>query len=198
MASTIRPVPTRCPWCGTDPSYVAYHDDEWGVPVHDDRHLFEMLTLEGAQAGLSWKTILDKRSGYREAFHGFDPVAVADFAPGDVDRLMNDGGIVRNRLKIESAITNARRLLDAQRAYGSFDSYIWGFVGSRPLQNTWASMSAIPSSSEQSVAMSRSLKHLGFAFVGPTTCYAFMQAVGMVNDHLVGCYRHKEIRKLGA
>ncbi|HZR03441.1 MAG TPA: DNA-3-methyladenine glycosylase I [Burkholderiales bacterium] len=183
----------RCDWCGSDARYVRYHDQEWGVPSHDDQHLFEMLILEGAQAGLSWSTILNKRPGYRAAFAGFDAAKVARFEPQDVERLMQDSGIVRNRLKIEAAIKNARAFLEVQQSFGSFDAYIWGFVSGRPIRNAWSSLSEVPARTEQSDAMSVDLKKRGFAFVGSTICYAFMQAVGMVNDHIVSCFRHREI-----
>jgi DNA-3-methyladenine glycosylase I len=185
----------RCAWCGTDPLYVAYHDDEWGVPVHDDRHLFEMLVLEGAQAGLSWLTILRKRESYRKAFDGFDIEAVARYSEADVARLLADPGIVRNRLKVASAIRNARRVLDLQDKHGSLDAFLWRYVDGDPVQNTWRSLAEIPVSTAQSDRMSRDLKRLGLNFVGSTICYAFMQSVGMVNDHVVGCFRHAEIRR---
>lgn len=187
---------TRCEWCGTDPLYAAYHDDEWGVPVHDDRRLFELLTLEGAQAGLSWLTILRKRESYRKAFYAFDPARVATCTEEDVARLLADAGIVRNRLKIESAIKNARGVLAVQEEYGSLDTYLWRYVDGIPEQNAWRSMSELPARTELSDAMSKDLKKRGFNFVGSTICYAFMQAVGMVNDHTVDCFRHKEIRDL--
>lgn len=180
----------RCPWCGNDPLYLAYHDHEWGVPLHDDRRLFEMLTLEGAQAGLSWLTILRKRDGYRQAFAGFDPRKVAAFNDDDVARLLADPGIVRNRLKIASTITNAGAILELQSRHGSLDSYLWGFVDGSPVRNSWKTMAEIPASSPLSDRMSRELKNLGFRFVGSTICYAFMQATGMVNDHLTGCFRY--------
>ena len=183
----------RCEWAGTDPLYVAYHDDEWGTPVHEDQHLFEMLILEGAQAGLSWRTILNKREGYRAAFHGFDIATVAAFSQRDVDRLMTDPGIVRNRLKIESASKNARGTLAIQDEFGSLAAFLWGYVNGEQRQNAWASMADVPAQSDQSAAMNKSLKERGFNFVGPTICYAFMQAVGMVNDHTMDCYRHGEL-----
>ena len=186
----------RCAWCGSDPLYVAYHDNEWGVPAHDDRHLFEMLVLEGAQAGLSWLTILKKREQYRRAFDNFDIGKVAAYSGDDVQRLLADAGIVRNRLKITSAIKNARGVLEIQREYGSFDAFIWRFAGNLPRQNEWKSLAEIPPRTEQSDLMSRTLKKRGFNFVGSTICYAFMQAVGMVNDHTVTCYRHEEVREL--
>lgn len=187
---------TRCGWAGTsDPLYLAYHDEEWGVPSHDDRHRFEMLVLEGAQAGLSWSTILKKRAGYRKAFAGFDPAKVARFGAADVRRLMADAGIVRNRLKIESAISNARAFLEVRREFGTFDAYIWGFVGGRPKVNAWRSLKEVPARTAESDAMSRDLKKRGFRFVGSTICYAYMQATGMVNDHVAQCFRHKELQK---
>ena len=178
----------RCPWCGDDPLYRAYHDHEWGVPLHDDTRLFEMLTLEGAQAGLSWLTILRKREGYRAAFAGFDPVNVAAFTDDDVARLLADPAIVRNRLKVASTITNARTVLEVQNRCGTLDSYLWGFVNGVPIRNSWKTMAEIPASTPLSDTMSRELKRLGFRFVGSTICYAFMQATGMVNDHLTGCF----------
>jgi DNA-3-methyladenine glycosylase I len=184
----------RCGWViESDPEYVAYHDDEWGVPSHDDVHLFELLTLEGAQAGLSWSTILHKRSGYRAAFRGFDPVAVARFGRRDVERLLTDSGIVRNRMKIESAVCNARCVLDMRDEFGSFDAYVWDLVGGSPLVGRWRTVSDIPSETDESRALSRDLKRRGFSFVGPTACYAFMQSVGLVNDHVVDCFRHAEL-----
>ncbi|MDD2308440.1 MAG: DNA-3-methyladenine glycosylase I [Desulfuromonadaceae bacterium] len=181
---------SRCPWCGNDPLYMAYHDNEWGVPLHDDTRLFEMLTLEGAQAGLSWLTILRKRDGYRSAFAGFDPQKVATFNDADVARLLSDSGIVRNRLKITSTITNARAVLEVQNRYGSLDRFLWSFVNGEPIRNRWITMGEVPASTKLSDTMSRELKRLGFRFVGSTICYAFMQATGMVNDHLTGCARH--------
>jgi DNA-3-methyladenine glycosylase I len=183
----------RCAWSGSDPLYVAYHDCEWGVPVHDDRLLFEFLTLEGAQAGLSWITILRKREAYRKAFAGFDPEAVARFGKARVARLLADEGIVRNRLKIESAITNARAFLKVREEFGSFDAYQWSFVDGLPIQNAWKRIRDIPASTPVSDAMSRDLKKRGFRFVGSTICYAHMQAVGMVNDHTVDCFRWREL-----
>ncbi|MEW6583355.1 MAG: DNA-3-methyladenine glycosylase I [Actinomycetota bacterium] len=181
----------RCEWVPLgDPLYVAYHDEEWGVPVHDDRRLFEMLVLEGAQAGLSWSTILRKRDGYRRAFAGFDPQEVARFGPPDVERLMQDAGIVRNRLKIESAVQNASAVLAVQEELGSLDALLWSFVDGAPLVNGWTRMEDVPAETPASKAMSKELKRRGFRFVGPTVCYAFMQAVGMVDDHVVGCFRH--------
>jgi DNA-3-methyladenine glycosylase I len=184
---------TRCGWCGTDPLYVAYHDTEWGVAVHDDRTLFEFLVLEGAQAGLSWITILRKREAYRRAFGGFDAEKVARYGRRQIERLLADPGIVRNRLKIEAAIGNAQRFLDVREAYGSFDAYIWRFVDGRPIVNRWKTLKQVPATTRESDALSRDLKGRGFKFVGSTICYAHMQATGMVNDHLVGCFRHAEV-----
>jgi DNA-3-methyladenine glycosylase I len=186
--------PTRCAWAPLgDPLYLAYHDEEWGVPVHDDRHLFEMLVLEGAQAGLSWSTILHKREGYRTAFAGFDPAKVARFTPARVDRLLQDPGIVRNRLKVESAVQSARAALEVQREFGSLDAYLWTFTGGTPTVNRWRRMEDIPAETDASRAMSKDLKRRGFRFVGPTVCYAFMQATGLVNDHVTSCFRHREV-----
>ena len=184
----------RCEWVPEDnPLYVAYHDEEWGVPVHDDRELFELLTLEGAQAGLAWITILRKREGYREAFAGFDPAAVARFAPRDVERLMADEGIVRNRLKIESTVNNAARVLEVQEKLGSFDAYLWSFVEGAPIVGNWRTSAEIPAETGESKALSKDLNRRGFRFVGPTVCYAFMQAVGLVNDHVTTCFRYREL-----
>jgi DNA-3-methyladenine glycosylase I len=185
----------RCPWCETNELQVAYHDREWGVPVHDDRRLFEFLILEGAQAGLSWDTILKKRENYRRAFAGFDARKVARFGARETRALMANAGIVRNRLKIAAAISNARALLAVQREYGSFDRYIWQFVGGRPLQNRRRSHKDVPASTPESDAMSKDLKKRGFRFVGSTICYAFMQATGMVNDHLVTCFRYRQLSR---
>jgi DNA-3-methyladenine glycosylase I len=184
----------RCAWGLSDPLYVAYHDLEWGVPVHDDRLLFEFLVLEGAQAGLSWSTILRKREGYRAAFAGFDVEKVAAFGPDDVGCLLADSAIVRNRLKIEAAIANARAFLDVQREFGSFDAYVWRFVGGETIQNEWRALADIPAKTPEAEAMSRDLKARGFKFVGPTICYAHMQATGMVNDHTVDCFRWAELK----
>lgn len=183
----------RCLWCGDDPLYMAYHDDEWGVPLHDDRLLFEFLVLEGAQAGLSWLTILRKRDNYRKAFHDFDYERVAKYKEKDIKRLLADSGIVRNRLKIESAIKNAQGVLGIREEFGSFDKYLWAYVDGIPKQNKWKSMSDIPAQTEISEKMSKDLKKRGFNFVGPTICYAFMQAIGMVNDHTTDCFRYDEI-----
>jgi DNA-3-methyladenine glycosylase I len=183
----------RCEWAGDDEVYRAYHDNEWGVPVHDDRRLFEMLVLEGAQAGLSWRTILNKRAGYRRAFADFDPDAVARFGEADVERLLLDTGIVRNRAKVASAIRNAKAAQGVVREAGSLDDYLWSFVGGVPIKNTWRRLNEIPAETELSRAVSKDLKRRGFNFVGPTVIYAFMQAVGLVNDHVVSCYRHEEL-----
>jgi len=182
--------PSRCDWAGTDPLYVRYHDEEWGVPLHDERALFEMLILEGAQAGLSWLTILRKRENYRRAFAGFEPAKVARFDRRKIEGLLRDPGIVRNRLKVTSAIENARIYLKLQDEFGGFDPFIWGFVDGRPRVNAWKTMKQVPATTAESDAMSKALKRRGMRFVGPTICYAFMQAVGMVNDHLVGCDRY--------
>ena len=183
----------RCGWVGEDPLMIEYHDHGWGVPVHDDVRLFEFLILEGAQAGLSWSTILKKRETYRQAFRDFDPAVVARFDDDDKARLLADAGIVRNRLKIRSAIENAKAVLQVQEEFGSFDAYIWQFVEGTPVQNHWETMTDIPAQTPASVQMSKALKKRGFRFVGPTICYAFMQAVGMVNDHLVGCFRYADL-----
>lgn len=191
------PEGTRCPWAGSDPLYVAYHDEEWGVPSRDERHLFEMLVLEGAQAGLSWLTVLRKREGYRKAFAGFDPRRVARFGPPDVERLLADPGIVRNRLKVESAIGNARAYLDLQVEAGSFAAWLWGFVDGRPVQNAPREMREVPAKTPLAERISKELLRRGFRFVGPTIVYAYLQAVGVVNDHLVGCPRHRAVARLG-
>jgi DNA-3-methyladenine glycosylase I len=184
---------TRCPWAGSDPLYIDYHDTQWGVPLHDDRRLFEFLILEGAQAGLSWITVLKKRNNYRDAFDGFDPEKVARYRHDKIENLLKNEGIIRNRLKIAAAVDNARAFIKVQNEFSSFDAYIWGFVDGRPVRNEWKSMQQVPARSEKSKLMSRELKKRGFKFVGPVICYAFMQAVGMVNDHLVDCFRHSEI-----
>jgi len=183
----------RCPWATTE-QYIEYHDQEWGVPVHDDRRLFEFLILEGAQAGLSWETILNKRDTYREAFDLFDPAIVATYGTRKQKALLLNPGIVRNRLKIEAAIQNAKAFMAIQEDFGTFDKYIWGFVGQKRNQNAWNSPAEVPAHTPESSAMSKDLKRRGFKFVGSTICYAFMQAVGMVNDHLVECFRHEELR----
>ena len=188
---------TRCAWAPLDdPAYLRYHDEEWGVPVHDDVRLFEMLVLEGAQAGLSWSTILHKRDGYRRAFAGFDPAKVARFSPAKVERLLQDPSIVRNRLKVASAVQNAKAVLDVQRDDGSLDAYLWSFVGGAPKRNRWRGTGDIPAETEESRSMSKDLKRRGFRFVGPTVCYAFMQATGMVNDHVANCFRWAEVNEL--
>ena len=184
----------RCTWCGEDPLYVSYHDEEWGVPVHDEQRLFEFLILEGAQAGLSWITILRKRENYRNAFHQFDYTIIANYSEDDVKRLLANEGIVRNTLKIRSAIKNAKGFLNIQAEFGSFDAYIWAFVNGVTLQNNLPSLAATPDKTELSEAMSKDLKKRGFNFVGPTICYAFMQAIGMVNDHTTDCFRHQQVK----
>jgi DNA-3-methyladenine glycosylase I len=185
----------RCSWSsiGSDPLYLAYHDEEWGVPSRDDRHLFELLVLEGAQAGLSWSTILHKREGYRRAFAGFDPERVARFGARQVERLLGDAGIVRNRLKITSTIDNARGVLAVQEERGSLADYLWDFVGGKPIVGRFRTLAEIPAETDESLAMSKDLKRRGFRFVGPTICYAFMQATGMVNDHVTSCFRYREL-----
>jgi DNA-3-methyladenine glycosylase I len=185
----------RCIWCGEDPLYIDYHDNEWGVPIHDDRLLFEFLILEGAQAGLSWITILKKRDNYRKAFHNFDYKKVSNYSQDDIERLMNNSGIVRNRRKIESTIKNAQGLIKIQEEFGSFDSYLWGYVDGKPIQNQWKSMAEIPAKTQISEKLSKDLKKRGFNFVGPTICYAFMQAIGMVNDHITNCFRYEEVKR---
>ena len=183
----------RCGWTGDDPLMVEYHDAEWGVPKHDDRRLFESLVLDGAQAGLSWSTILKKRENYRRAFDGFDPEAVARYDDAKVAELLADAGIVRNRQKIASAIENAKALFPVKEEFGSFDAYIWGFVGGKPIKNAWKSLDEMPAKTEESEAMRKDLRLRGFKFVGPKICYAFMQAEGMVNDHLIDCFRYDEV-----
>jgi DNA-3-methyladenine glycosylase I len=186
----------RCAWVPEgDQLYVAYHDEEWGVPSFDDKHLFEMLTLEGAQAGLSWSTILNKREGYRRAFAGFDPEAVARFQPNDVERLLQDPGIVRNRLKVQSAISNARCVLEVQETEEGLAEYLWSFVGGKPIVGKFRKLSDLPAETAESRSMSKDLKRRGFRFVGPTACYAFMQSTGMVNDHVTSCFRYREVAK---
>jgi len=183
----------RCAWAGEDPLMTAYHDREWGVPSRSDLHLFELVTLEGAQAGLSWFTILKKRENYRRAFRGFDPARVARFDGRVVESLLQDAGIVRHRGKIESTVNNARKVLEVQAEAGSFAEYVWSFVGGAPIVNRWKTLSELPSETPESREMSRDMRRRGFRFVGPTTCYAFMQAAGLVNDHELSCYRHREI-----
>jgi DNA-3-methyladenine glycosylase I len=192
MPPATMPIITRCSWATTG-QMIDYHDREWGVPQHDDRVLFEFLILEGAQAGLSWSTILAKRDAYRAAFAGFDPAAVARFNARDIARLLKNDGIVRNRLKIRSAVANARALLAVQKEFGTFDCYVWQFIGGRPKLNAWRSSKNVPAETTESQIMSKDLKKRGFNFVGSTICYAFMQAVGMVNDHLTECFRYKEL-----
>jgi DNA-3-methyladenine glycosylase I len=183
----------RCPWCGEDPLMIAYHDTEWGVPLHDDRKIYEFIVLESMQAGLSWSTVLRKRENFRAAFKGFDPRLVAEFAGKDVERLLSDPGIIRNRLKVEAAIANAQAFLAVQKEFGSFDRYMWEFVGGKPIKHRFRSFSEIPPSSPESDRFSKELKLRGFRFVGSKIVYAHMQATGMVNDHLVSCYRHSSI-----
>jgi DNA-3-methyladenine glycosylase I len=185
-------VTERCGWARGD-KYIAYHDEEWGVPLHDDRALFELLILEGAQAGLSWSTILNKRDRYRKVFDGFDARKVARYGERKVAALLEDPGIVRNRLKVNAAVTNAKAFLEVRKEFGTFDAYIWSFVEGRPLQNAWRGLQPVPARTQQSDAMSKDLKKRGFTFVGTTICYAFMQATGMVNDHVVRCFRHAEL-----
>jgi DNA-3-methyladenine glycosylase I len=197
MLAPVARAVTRCGWCGTDPLYVRYHDEEWGVPVRDDRKLFEFLILEGAQAGLSWLTILRKREAYRRAFAGFDPERVARFDARKVQRLLANAGIVRNRLKVEAAVRNARAFLRVQEEFGSFATYQWRFVGGRPRQNRPRGIKDIPARTEESDALSKDLRRRGFGFVGSTIVYAHMQAVGMVNDHVVGCFRQREVARIG-
>ena len=186
---------TRCQWAtlGNSPLMVQYHDKEWGVPVHDDRTLFEFLVLEGAQAGLSWQTVLDKRENYRKAFHGFEPAKISRYNNKDVQRLLRDPGIIRNRLKIEATITNAGQLLKIRKEFDSFDKYIWRFVSGKPVKHTFRSLNEIPATTGESEAMSKDLRKKGLRFVGPTICYAFMQAVGMVNDHTTKCFRYDTV-----
>jgi DNA-3-methyladenine glycosylase I len=184
---------TRCSWCGTDPLYTCYHDEEWGIPVHDDRKLFEMLTLEGAQAGLSWITILRKRENYRKAFDNFDVAEIVRYGQEKISALLHNEGIVRNRRKIESTVSNAKAFLSVQQEFGSFDAYIWQFVGGKPIRNSFQSLKQVPPMTPESDAMSKDLKKRGFRFVGSTICYAFMQAVGMTNDHLISCFRFRQV-----
>lgn len=184
---------TRCGWCGDDPLYCHYHDSEWGVPLHDDQALFEFLILEGAQAGLSWITILRKRENYRAAFDNFDAARIARYNTSKIESLLQDPGIVRNRLKVDAAVNNAQKFLDVQDEFGSFDAFIWRFVDDKPRQNAWRSLAEVPASTPESDAMSKELKRRGFKFAGSTICYALMQATGMVNDHTTDCFRHKEL-----
>lgn len=187
----------RCGWAGTEQIYVDYHDHEWGVPVFDDRLLFEFLILEGAQAGLSWITVLKKRDAYRRLFHNFDAEKIARFSRTKIEHLLQNSAIIRNRLKIESTVDNARAFLTLREQHDSFSDYLWQFVDGRPVQNKWKSDRQVPATTKQSEAMSRDLKQRGFRFVGPTICYAYMQAIGMVNDHITTCFRHAQVAKLG-
>lgn len=186
----------RCEWANINKLEMKYHDEQWGVPVHDDRLLFEMLILEGAQAGLSWDTILQKRKNYIDAFDNFNVVKVSKYTKRKNDQLLNNPGIIRNKLKINAAVENAKRFLETQKKYGSFDSYIWSFVGGKTINYKWKAMSDIPSTSKESNEMSKDMKKRGFKFIGPTICYAYMQSAGMVNDHIVSCFRHSEVKKL--
>ncbi len=183
----------RCPWAGSDPLYIAYHDNEWGKPVHDDRLLFEFLILEGAQAGLSWITILKKRENYRKAFDNFDPILISEYNDEKIAQLLANAGIIRNRLKIGAAVTNARAFLKIQQQYGSFDSYMWGFVDGKPIRNAWETVKDVPASTPLSDKFSRDLVQRGFKFVGSTICYSHMQAIGMINDHITSCFRYDEV-----
>jgi len=185
----------RCGWSTESPEYLAYHDREWGIPLHDDRRLFEMLILEGAQAGLSWSTILHKRPAYREAFDGFDPEKVARYGKARIEKLLRNEGIVRNRLKVNAAVRNARAFLGIREEFGTFDKFLWSFVAGRPKQNRWRELAEVPAETDESRALSKELKRRDMTFVGPTICYAYMQAVGLVNDHLVRCFRHAECGK---
>jgi DNA-3-methyladenine glycosylase I len=193
----VESAPVRCEWART-PLGIRYHDEEWGVPLHDDRALFEILILEGAQAGLSWETILHKREAYRAAFDNFAPAAVARYGPAAEARLLADAGIVRNRLKVAAAIQNARAYLTVQREHGSFDAYVWQFVGGQPRQNAWPTLADVPPTTPESDALSKDLRRRGFKFVGSTICYAFMQATGLVNDHILTCFRHAQIARLAS
>jgi DNA-3-methyladenine glycosylase I len=184
---------TRCAWTGDDALMIAYHDEEWGVPLHDDQRLFEFLILEGAQAGLSWMTILKRRDNYRQAFADFDPHQVARFDDAKIQELLGNRGIIRNKLKVNAAVSNAQAFLTVQDEFGSFDAYIWQYVDGKPIQNRWTALAELPAQTAESEAMSKDLKRRGFKFVGPTICYAFMQAIGMVNDHTTDCYRHREL-----
>ena len=185
----------RCSWLTEDETYIAYHDKEWGVPVHEDNKLFEMLILEGAQAGLSWLTVLKRRESYREAYDGFDPMAIAQWDQKKIESLLKNPSIIRNRLKVEAARTNAQAFLQVVGELGSFDAFIWSFVSNEPIQNSWKSLQEIPATTPESDKMSKELKKRGFKFVGPTICYAFMQAVGMINDHTIDCFRYKELQE---
>jgi len=189
-------MPKRCGWCGSDPLYVTYHDSEWGVPVHDDNTLFEFLILEGAQAGLAWITVLRKREGYRQLFDGFDPQRIARYSDRKLDTILANPKIIRNRLKVYGARKNARAFLEVQQQFGSFANYVWRFVGGTPIQNTWAHVSEVPSSTPLSDTISKDMKQRGFTFVGTTILYAHMQATGMVNDHIISCFRHRDCSEL--
>ena len=184
---------TRCPWCLKFDEYIAYHDNEWGVPVHNDRTHFEFLILEGAQAGLSWATVLKKREGYRKAFADFDPVKVSRFTSARIEKILEDSGIIRNKLKVNSAVNNAKRFLEVQKEFKSFDAYIWSFVNNKPIINKWRSISEIPATTKESDALSKDLIKRGFKFVGSTVMYAHMQACGLVNDHLIDCWKYKKV-----
>ncbi len=185
----------RCPWCGNDPLYIKYHDAEWGVPVRDDKTQFEFLVLESMQAGLSWYVVLKKRENFRKAFDGFDPGLVSEYDSGKVEQLVNDAGIIRNRVKILAAINNAKRFLEVQKEFGSFSNYLWDFVGTKPVINKWKSLAELPANSTLSDQISKDLKKRGFKFLGSTVVYAHLQATGLVNDHLVGCFRWKEVQR---
>lgn len=190
------PEKDRCPWPGKDPLYLDYHDREWGVPLADDRRLFGLLVLESAQAGLSWITILRRREGYRRAFDGFDPERIASYGPDRISALLCDTGIIRNRKKIESAVSNARAFLGIRETFGSFSAYLWGFVDGKPVVNEWKEMTEVPAKTDLSETISRDMKSRGFSFFGPVACYAFLQSAGVVNDHLVSCFRHREVQFL--
>lgn len=190
------PEKNRCPWPGKDPLYLDYHDREWGVPMAEDRRLFELLVLESAQAGLSWITILRRREGYRRAFDGFDPERIASYGPDRISALLCDTGIIRNRKKIESAVSNARAFLGIRETFGSFSAYLWGFVDGKPVVNEWKEMTEVPAKTDLSETISRDMKSRGFSFFGPVACYAFLQSAGVVNDHLVSCFRHREVQFL--
>lgn len=190
------PEKDRCPWPGKDPLYLDYHDREWGVPLADDRRLFGLLVLESAQAGLSWITILRRREGYRRAFDGFDPERIASYGPDRISALLCDTGIIRNRKKIESAVSNARAFLGIRETFGSFSAYLWGFVDGKPVVNEWKEMTEVPAKTDLSETISREMKSRGFSFFGPVACYAFLQSAGVVNDHLVSCFRHREVQFL--
>jgi len=194
--TSMKNIVKRCPWTSDDPLMIAYHDTEWGVPIHNDQKLFEYMVLDCAQAGLSWSTVFRKRENYRSAFHGFDPKIVARYTKKDVKRLLDNNGIIRNRLKIEATIANANILLQIRQEFGSFDAYIWQFVGYKTVRHRFRRLVEIPATSDESDAMSRDLKKRGFKFVGSTICYAFMQAAGMVNDHLVHCFRYREVQRI--